>query len=543
MRIQIKPRLAHAISILALLSAVTGCPGETQDITPDGQLPDGMGDPDDMDDSSDGGMPGVDLSCDTADTDGDGVCDDIEEDMGTDPLNPDSDGDGISDGEEAEAGTNPLDTDSDGDGVEDDDEIALGSDPLDADSDGDGIDDGSEVTLGTDPSVIDDSCLSATEQASISEALPVDIIITIDSSGSMDEEINAVRQNINQNFAQIIGNSGLDYRIILIAEYGPSPSSNNTVCFTAPLSGEQDCSNPAATPANTERFRHYDSYVHSHDAFYKMLATFDAPEPNGNAPTGWQEWLRPGSAKAFLLFTDDDNQGYSDITFDEALLNLPGGHFGTVDDRNYIFHSIIGMAGKTVPTDAWLPTEPVEPNRCAPGSESSAVDYQKLSILTGGLRFPLCYNENFDSVFSAIAQGVIDQVLLPCQISVPEAPAGEEVDLRGVVVQYTSGIDASVTTLERAETPGTCGDEAFYVDGNAVVLCETMCDTVQADETGKLDFFFACMGDLPEPEMCESCDDCGGQACVDGECGECTDSSECCPGLLCISGSCESVGG
>jgi hypothetical protein len=45
---------------------------------------------------------------DPGDADSDGLSDDEEEQLGTDPLDPDSDDDGWEDGEEVEAGTNPL---------------------------------------------------------------------------------------------------------------------------------------------------------------------------------------------------------------------------------------------------------------------------------------------------------------------------------------------------------------------------------------------------------------------------------------------------
>jgi hypothetical protein len=63
----------------------------------------------------------------------------------------DSDGDGLSDAKEAELGTDPQDPDSDDDGINDGDEVALGTDPNNADSDGDGVSDGAEVTAGSDP--------------------------------------------------------------------------------------------------------------------------------------------------------------------------------------------------------------------------------------------------------------------------------------------------------------------------------------------------------------------------------------------------------
>lgn len=54
----------------------------------------------------------------------------------------DSDGDGLTDDEERRLGTNPFNSDTDGDGISDGDEVRLGLNPLRADTDGDGIIDG-----------------------------------------------------------------------------------------------------------------------------------------------------------------------------------------------------------------------------------------------------------------------------------------------------------------------------------------------------------------------------------------------------------------
>ena len=78
------------------------------------------------------------------DSDGDGLTDGEEIEIGTDPYNPDTDGDGLTDDEEEnEYFTDPLDYDSDGDGVSDGDEIDSGTDPCDPD-DYPGVDDEEE---------------------------------------------------------------------------------------------------------------------------------------------------------------------------------------------------------------------------------------------------------------------------------------------------------------------------------------------------------------------------------------------------------------
>jgi uncharacterized protein DUF11/thrombospondin type 3 repeat protein len=87
------------------------------------------------------------------DADNDGLTDQEEATLGTDPNDPDSDNDGLSDGDEVNIhGTNPLDPDSDNDGLSDGDEVNThGTDPLDPDTDDDGLPDGIEVEHDSDP--------------------------------------------------------------------------------------------------------------------------------------------------------------------------------------------------------------------------------------------------------------------------------------------------------------------------------------------------------------------------------------------------------
>ena len=67
------------------------------------------------------------------DSDNDGLTDDEEILLGTDPNDSDSDNDGLLDGEEVNLyGTNPLDKDTDDDNHSDGSEVAAGTDPLDA---------------------------------------------------------------------------------------------------------------------------------------------------------------------------------------------------------------------------------------------------------------------------------------------------------------------------------------------------------------------------------------------------------------------------
>ncbi len=106
---------------------------------------------------------------DVADTDGDGLNDRIESELGTDPRSADTDGDGLSDLAEVDGGTNPLDADTDDDLRSDAAETntpltiqvvgqaayQVTTDPLVADVDFDDLVDGQEQARGTDPTKAD----------------------------------------------------------------------------------------------------------------------------------------------------------------------------------------------------------------------------------------------------------------------------------------------------------------------------------------------------------------------------------------------------
>ncbi|MBR5057374.1 MAG: cellulose binding domain-containing protein [Clostridiales bacterium] len=130
-------------------------------------------DPDSDDSDNDGisdsieWLLGMDLLSD--DSDGDGITDSQEDDdsdgltlgieleIGTDPFNSDTDDDDLSDYEEYYVyGTDPLKYDTDGDHLEDSEEIKMGSDPLNPDTDNDGIPDDQERFLQTRTEMIHD---------------------------------------------------------------------------------------------------------------------------------------------------------------------------------------------------------------------------------------------------------------------------------------------------------------------------------------------------------------------------------------------------
>ncbi len=426
-------------------------------------------------------------------------------------MAPDLDGDGLSDADELARGTDPAKPDSDGDGLSDGEEVALGTDPLSTDSDGDDQLDGSEVLTGSDPTVADEACGLERYTASLEEK-PVDIIFVIDNSGSMTAEIQGVETNVNVNFADIIRQSGLDFRVILIAQHGNYQDQN--VCISEPLSGT-NCSPVPGQPVNTSNFFHYDLGIGSSNSFQRILESWDAPDRHGFAPDGWRGWLRDGAFKVFVEITDDAPRGdlpnggeATAENFELALFGLQPSHFGTAAKRNYLWHSIIGLRGNN--GQAWLPADPIVTDECPTGVRP-AEEYQKLSIATGGLRYPVCDIASYDAVFNEIAQGIIEQSRIGCELELPEASDGTEIDTATLVLEWTPTPAEPTRSVPKVEQVACAAGAAFYVrNDDTVVLCPTFCDEVSNSTEGRLSILAGCRSGeecVPTSAVESICDD------------------------------------
>jgi hypothetical protein len=339
----------------------------------------------------------------------------------------------------------------------------------------------------------DASCAAANAMASLVRE-PVDIIVVVDNSGSMTNEIQAVEQNIGLNFAGILATSGIDYRVILIARHG-SAQRGQSICISMPLSGAASCATPPPTPVNGPRFFHYSVEIGSHDSFSQVLTTYARPDEFNLAPQGWSQWLRAGAHKVFLEITDDEATDLTSAQFDTMLLALDPAMFGTATARRYTFHSITGLIENSPPTAAWPPTAPVQMATCTGNGGdvvAAGAQYQQVSVLTAGLRFPLCQYASFDVVFKAIAAEVVSGSRIACEFPIPRAPNHQSLDLNKVAVAYTPGDGSPSQTFAQAMTAERCVSDAFYVAAGSIVLCPSSCAKIQQDALAKVDVLFTC---------------------------------------------------
>jgi hypothetical protein len=389
-----------------------------------------------------------------------------------------------------------------------------------------------------------DTCAAVTESAELQAA--IDIIFVIDNSGSMFDEIDAVEQRINDDFAAIIAASGVDYRVIMLSELRakePLPYLFG-ICVGPPLGGHV-CDGTNADAVNTERYFPYQGTFYDVQSWCRMLDTFSRPDPipyslcqpdsfpQGFPPrgpiaeSGWQTHLRPGVFKSFVTITDDDvgcfqenaqyceslnigaSPGESSLmdggpedkaaAFDRRLRALSPEHFGSEQQRNYRYHSIVGMYADGVRS----PSEPLVSDGCATAANAGE-SYQALSRLTGGLRFSVCQNQSFDAIFQQLAADAIETAQLNCDWAIPEPPITERFDPAKVNVQYRQAGGSVAATISAVKSAADCGSEpGWYYDDNAepqrIFVCPATCNALRSDREGKVDIAFGCETHMRTP--------------------------------------------
>jgi hypothetical protein len=355
------------------------------------------------------------------------------------------------------------------------------------------------------PVSADEACAMQSTRARRGVDKQVDVIFIVDNSGSMTQEIEAIRANINRSFASIIADSGADFRVILLSLYGTGGTS---LCIDPPLAGSACGSGIVGTQSQV--LYHYDVEIDSVGGWCTLLKTFDAPDAAGLAPDGWGAWLRPEAEKAFVIITDDSpscsyQRGeervsfggsgadpFADaLAFHETLLALSPEQFGVPPNIRYAFHSIVGMAPRDVPTEPWFPHQEIENEICDTGASPGA-GYQALSIITDALRYPVCEGRGFDAVFQVLARNVIERAKADCVFEIPEAPPEQGVDLLTVTVEYHPAGGDELVRFDQVASRDDCRRDAFYIADDRIRLCTDACDVVEADDAAELDVLYAC---------------------------------------------------
>jgi hypothetical protein len=324
------------------------------------------------------------------------------------------------------------------------------------------------------------ACASVSVEAH-AELAPADIVIAVDTSGSMFEEEAEVQANLN-TFASFLAASGVDAHVVLIAD--------ETVCIPPPLGSGQCNGQDQALPGYT----HVLQSVGSHDALGKIIGTYPK----------WKGALRPGATKTFAVVSDDDSS-LSAAAFTTALLDLDPSFAG------FKFDAIVASESPAVCDECFFECGTCVHACCdkaffcmeIPAAEGKV--YAELVAQTGGVMGDLCV-QDFDPVFEDMADAVVTGSTLTCAFAIPAPPDGEQLDPAKVNFAYTKGGGGEAEVLP--QVPGGaagCGQaDGWYYDDPAsptqILVCPATCATLSADATGKVDVLFGCTTEVLPPE-------------------------------------------
>ncbi|MGC4093792.1 MAG: hypothetical protein QM756_38995 [Polyangiaceae bacterium] len=268
----------------------------------------------------------------------------------------------------------------------------------------------------------------------------------------MDEEITFVRTYMN-DFSRQIANSGIDVRVILIAD----PSA---ICIGSPL-GSGSCPNDTNLPG----YLHVGQEVGSHDALNLFINTFSQ----------WRDHLRPNASKSLVVVTDDDattRPNNSAATFATNLTALDSTLFA-----KYTFNGVYCFT------------------QCEQAANIGTV-YRTLVENTQGVGGDLCL-QDFQPVFDRLAKQIIttSSSQIACEWSFPSVPTGQT--FSGNLVEVRRSDSSGSSTLQRVHTSMQCGgDGGWYLDNNLnptkIVACPSTCSSIQNQSGGKIDVSFGC---------------------------------------------------
>jgi hypothetical protein len=323
----------------------------------------------------------------------------------------------------------------------------------------------------------DASCASVSSEAQ-AQLQPADIIIAVDTSGSMSEEIAQVQQNLNK-FAQIITASGVDVHVVLIADA--------SMCIPMPL-GNGSCN---GADENLPNYRHVVQTVNSTDGLQVIL----------NTHPDWKDVLRPNATKTIAIVSDDDSD-LAATAFINQLVALDPTFTGFKFDAIVSFDMCSPFCVINCATCTSSCCNKAQ--FCSPISAAEGKVYKQLVMQTGGVIGNLCI-QNFDPVFQDMAKAVVTDAKISCEYAIPTPPDGQTIDPTLINVVHTSGSGTKNTIYNVPNGEMGCGTTGgWYFDNAAaptkIIVCSNTCAALQSTSGGKVEVLFGCATEVKVPD-------------------------------------------
>jgi hypothetical protein len=280
----------------------------------------------------------------------------------------------------------------------------------------------------------------------------LDLILAVDTSGSMAEEVAQLEQTLN-NVASYLGAASVRANVVVIADA--------SLCIPAPL-GSGACPGDEALPD----YRHVTQTVGSTNALDLILATHPQWEPS----------LQADAARAFMVVTDDD----ADLTAGGFTAQLEA-----LDPRlvGFRFYAIAAdQAPDCISCSFNCPgcTNSCcdQAALCTPLAASEGTVYKQLVAATGGVFRNQC-EQMFVPHMDAIGQGLIAQAGIACSYTLPADPGGNPIDPAFVNVAHGPVAGPDTPLAYATDAAGCAAVDGWYFDDpaqpTAITLCPDAC--------------------------------------------------------------------
>lgn len=318
----------------------------------------------------------------------------------------------------------------------------LGDGDSSGDGDGDRWGDGDSDS---DPD-LDTMCGEIEKTAEVQRG-PVDIILGMDSSLSMAASIC----NVSKNLTAFAKGLGQGTHVAAVYEMGALGIAALGACGSAdPLADTE-------LAKDKNRYLHVPNSLDSNDGLSVLVQSFDQ----------YKKFLRNDAPTHVIMLSDDNAQlPYLMADTFKAQMEAKLG-------RKFIYHAI------------------VVPDASCPTIGGIGSEHLKLAKATGGEVLSIC--GDFAALFKDLESAVAATAPLPCDFEIPEAPAGEAVDVEFGVRVLFSEPGAKKKEFPRATSSGECGDNlGWYANSEQtrIEFCPKACSLVK--EGGSLSIGFGC---------------------------------------------------
>ncbi len=317
------------------------------------------------------------------------------------------------------------------------------------------------ITL-TSPACQVPTCGSTMQSISVPQLPPVtgkaDIILIVDNSGSMSDEITETQDLLNA-FSQTITGMNVDHRVVLLSWSGDPGVGFAKQSTTAPSDVGYDMAKwePITVPAplgGSAEFLQVDTVVLNGALLSSLVDHYE----------DYSTFLRPEASTHIIVITDDEShlahEEFSAFVEEHTLIANP-----TV-------HSIVAWAPKA---EALVAVGKPAGKGCPSGARYGQT-YIELANESGGFKGSVC-TQDWDVLYDGLAGQVVDTTSFSCQFALPMPAA--LVGAHGVAVSRVSATSSS--PLFEVSDGGACfGADAFYFDDaeapTTIHLCPSACE-------------------------------------------------------------------